>query len=122
MTQIKRDLTESFEVYCLHTLANLQYIDRLTTKILVNKKSSQQKTNFEPNFLSLIDRLTKAHYLLQYKFLQISTAIQISAAIQIFVNFCHNLDFCNTNCCYKFCCNTNFCCNPDCCNTNFCCK
>ena len=69
MTQIKRDLTESFEVYCLHTLANLQYIDRLTTKILVNKKSSQQKTNFEPNFLSLIDRLTKAHYLLQYKFL-----------------------------------------------------
>ena len=44
MTQIKRDLTESFEVHCLHTLANAQHIDRLTTKILVNKKPILNQT------------------------------------------------------------------------------
>ena len=113
MTQIKRDLTKSFEVHCLHTLANLQHIDKLTTKIIVNKKPILNQTFWA--WLTNWQRhgLTKAQYLLQYKFLQ------ISATIQIFANFYCNLDFCNTNCCCQFllqfkflqyfCYNTNFC-------------
>ena len=88
MTQIKRDLTKSFEVHCLHTLANLQHIDKLTTKIIVNKKPILNQTFWA--------WLTKAHYLLQYKFLQ------MFATVQIFANFCCNPDFCNTNCCCQF--------------------
>ena len=108
MTQIKRNLTESFEVHCLHTLANLQHIDRLTTKILVNKKPILSQTFWawltdwqrhtiycNKNFCKF---LPQYRFLLQYNF---------------FANFCYNPDFC---------CNTNFCNNPDFCNTNCCCK
>ena len=107
MTQIKRDLTKSFEVHCLHTLANLQHIDKLTSKIIVNKKPILNQTFWAWLTKAQIDKGT------------LFAAIQISVDFCHNTNFCCNLDFCNTNCCCQFllqfkflqyfCYNTNFC-------------
>ena len=76
MTQIKRDLTKSFEVHCLHTLANLQHIDKLKTKIIVNKKPILNQTFWAWLTKAQIDKGT------------------LFAAIQISANFCYNTNFC----------------------------